>query len=124
MLLYAIPEKPIKASASKPAVINAIGTPFIPSGTFAKSRCSSNPANITSAKAKPIAEEAANKVLLIKPNPSVPTAKIAIPNINVFARQLMSMGNYVENMKPSKWVSRSEERRVGKECRSRWSPYH
>jgi len=23
-----------------------------------------------------------------------------------------------------KWVSRSEERRVGKECRSRWSPYH
>ena len=28
--------------------------------------------------------------------------------------------------KLSKWVSekRSEERRVGKECRSRWSPYH
>ena len=23
-----------------------------------------------------------------------------------------------------KWVDRSEERRVGKECRSRWSPYH
>ena len=22
------------------------------------------------------------------------------------------------------WWSRSEERRVGKECRSRWSPYH
>ena len=22
------------------------------------------------------------------------------------------------------WFSRSEERRVGKECRSRWSPYH
>ena len=22
------------------------------------------------------------------------------------------------------WVMRSEERRVGKECRSRWSPYH
>src|SRR5256885_6286513 len=22
------------------------------------------------------------------------------------------------------WDSRSEERRVGKECRSRWSPYH
>src|SRR2546422_7835621 len=22
------------------------------------------------------------------------------------------------------WVGRSEERRVGKECRSRWSPYH
>src|SRR3712207_8700111 len=27
---------------------------------------------------------------------------------------------------PSGWLSltRSEERRVGKECRSRWSPYH
>src|SRR5256885_12628571 len=24
----------------------------------------------------------------------------------------------------SKFVNRSEERRVGKECRSRWSPYH
>ena len=23
-----------------------------------------------------------------------------------------------------KWEVRSEERRVGKECRSRWSPYH
>ena len=22
------------------------------------------------------------------------------------------------------WAPRSEERRVGKECRSRWSPYH
>ena len=22
------------------------------------------------------------------------------------------------------FISRSEERRVGKECRSRWSPYH
>src|ERR1035441_6301949 len=25
---------------------------------------------------------------------------------------------------PYGWVHRSEERRVGKECRSRWSPYH
>src|SRR5438067_8340690 len=23
-----------------------------------------------------------------------------------------------------RWTKRSEERRVGKECRSRWSPYH
>ena len=26
--------------------------------------------------------------------------------------------------KESFWQPRSEERRVGKECRSRWSPYH
>ena len=25
---------------------------------------------------------------------------------------------------PAAFASRSEERRVGKECRSRWSPYH
>ena len=25
---------------------------------------------------------------------------------------------------PDKGANRSEERRVGKECRSRWSPYH
>ena len=25
---------------------------------------------------------------------------------------------------PEVWATRSEERRVGKECRSRWSPYH
>ena len=24
----------------------------------------------------------------------------------------------------AEWEARSEERRVGKECRSRWSPYH
>src|SRR3712207_8262587 len=29
--------------------------------------------------------------------------------------------SYVRSLTPS---SRSEERRVGKECRSRWSPYH
>src|SRR2546430_15679609 len=27
-------------------------------------------------------------------------------------------------LKPGKETTRSEERRVGKECRSRWSPYH
>ena len=29
-----------------------------------------------------------------------------------------------ENQRPVTEVFRSEERRVGKECRSRWSPYH
>ena len=29
---------------------------------------------------------------------------------------------YLRKHKPVFW--RSEERRVGKECRSRWSPYH
>ena len=31
---------------------------------------------------------------------------------------------YIQLNKEYKDLSRSEERRVGKECRSRWSPYH
>ena len=27
-------------------------------------------------------------------------------------------------IRPDIFIPRSEERRVGKECRSRWSPYH
>ena len=30
----------------------------------------------------------------------------------------------IENQQPGTTSWRSEERRVGKECRSRWSPYH
>ena len=29
-----------------------------------------------------------------------------------------------KDIKPANILIRSEERRVGKECRSRWSPYH
>ena len=31
---------------------------------------------------------------------------------------------YYFNWSPNGEITRSEERRVGKECRSRWSPYH
>src|SRR3712207_9140320 len=36
----------------------------------------------------------------------------------------VSAGGYHHHMAMNVWNSRSEERRVGKECRSRWSPYH
>ena len=58
--LYTIPENPIKAMASRPAVINAIGEPFIPLGMATSSRCSRIPAKIVRANPKPIAVEAAN----------------------------------------------------------------
>ena len=29
-----------------------------------------------------------------------------------------------KDLKKNNFIKRSEERRVGKECRSRWSPYH
>ena len=40
-----------------------------------------------------------------------------------FARHGETVWN-VENKICGMTDSRSEERRVGKECRSRWSPYH
>src|SRR5256885_9922883 len=41
--------------------------------------------------------------------------------LQAFGRALDPIGNA---MLPGCQISRSEERRVGKECRSRWSPYH
>src|SRR5690554_4228291 len=39
--------------------------------------------------------------------------------------QQASLSKSVQNLFiKAKEISRSEERRVGKECRSRWSPYH
>src|SRR2546430_3683487 len=35
-----------------------------------------------------------------------------------------SRDSHVPDEEPASRASRSEERRVGKECRSRWSPYH
>ena len=34
------------------------------------------------------------------------------------------MDKIAKNLQLALMVIRSEERRVGKECRSRWSPYH
>lgn len=56
---YTMPENPINAIANKPAVINAIGVPFIPSGTLVIANCSLTPAKMIKAKAKPIAVEIA-----------------------------------------------------------------
>ena len=42
-------------------------------------------------------------------------------------KQLRSANGFTQEMLAEKMNvsrSRSEERRVGKECRSRWSPYH
>ena len=44
-----------------------------------------------------------------------------MPNISV---RVAAMQSGIEKAYPSYIPMRSEERRVGKECRSRWSPYH
>ena len=40
------------------------------------------------------------------------------------ARGFVYPGSEIYGGLANTWDYRSEERRVGKECRSRWSPYH
>ena len=59
-------------------------------------------------------------------------AAIAIPNLlrsRMAANEASAVGslrtiNTAEVTYATAYPARSEERRVGKECRSRWSPYH
>ena len=46
----------------------------------------------------------------------------AAPELDVYART--SEVQLLRYYEPEPGIFRSEERRVGKECRSRWSPYH
>ena len=41
-----------------------------------------------------------------------------------FAMGHISGSQHLDNHSLHDFIARSEERRVGKECRSRWSPYH
>ena len=46
-----------------------------------------------------------------------------LQNVNTYAfRQPVELMDNID--KVTEHIRRSEERRVGKECRSRWSPYH
>src|SRR5256885_15973878 len=50
--------------------------------------------------------------------PDILIVKRAVQEAARFYAKLCKMGFPIE------YMDRSEERRVGKECRSRWSPYH
>ena len=47
-----------------------------------------------------------------------------LENEKVFDTGFSSMNDLIESGDKPVCQLRSEERRVGKECRSRWSPYH
>src|SRR5712672_3717400 len=87
--------------------------------------------NIDYEKVKPIVVLGAEGPLAEQLNPIVPTYVIPLsPDVakakkdtlsmkTLFrAREVLSVCAYIFRL------LRSEERRVGKECRSRWSPYH
>ena len=48
----------------------------------------------------------------------------AMEGLDAFQRQLKRFDIRVKGRNSDVVEKRSEERRVGKECRSRWSPYH
>jgi len=99
-----------------------------------------------SAFAREFGVAAAPDLAAMLANPEVKGVIITVPNEQhlAIAREVAKAGKHVYTEKPiaatledglaiealektygiSVTVGRSEERRVGKECRSRWSPYH
>ena len=50
--------------------------------------------------------------------------RVAATSVNTVDTMIRQMGKDLPLSPDLPAVLRSEERRVGKECRSRWSPYH
>ena len=61
-----------------------------------------------------------NKVILIGRLIKDPDVRMGTNDTKIARYTLAVNRKYHKNNEPT----RSEERRVGKECRSRWSPYH
>ena len=57
---------------------------------------------------------------------NIPALFQVVASVRGFNKNILEIEKAVEasDSKAEKKSSRSEERRVGKECRSRWSPYH
>ncbi len=59
------------------------------------------------------------------PNPRISTQWLISESTGLSRTELfMQMDRPLSKDELDSLLSRSEERRVGKECRSRWSPYH
>ena len=69
-----------------------------------------------------------------KKDPSVPVEQVNAPGIEDMPQSAPASSEIADEEQPAQDPApsteagnekrRSEERRVGKECRSRWSPYH
>ena len=73
-----------------------------------------------------LSEDPNNKILLIEAGGKDTNPWIHIP-VGYYKTMHNPKVDWCYNTEPDETManrSRSEERRVGKECRSRWSPYH
>src|SRR5207245_11620308 len=90
----------------------------------------STPPSVTATVCSNWAESERSRVTAVQPSDSTftcgrPRLIIGSTVKNMPGRSTMpSPGRPTCTMLGSSWNRRSEERRVGKECRSRWSPYH
>ena len=57
-------------------------------------------------------------------NEEIHTEEYTVENYHDIKEFCEFMKEYKSDMNEAEYQGRSEERRVGKECRSRWSPYH
>ena len=67
---------------------------------------------------------AAGFAVLYLLSPTVHGVNVRDIHPTVFAIPLLIAAAWAVDAGRPAWAARSEERRVGKECRSRWSPYH
>src|SRR5574340_865424 len=79
-------------------------------------------------KADPLAPQE-NQFFLAAPRDPAPAAKKRLEVVDRALKNAFGAGKYKlhqsdQEYEPGALHPRSEERRVGKECRSRWSPYH
>ena len=73
---------------------------------------------ISSNTSKPIYEQITSQIKAMIMSGELKTGE-PIPSMRALAKSI-----HVSVITVQKAYERSEERRVGKECRSRWSPYH
>ena len=85
----------------------------------------SMPVESEGVEAAPLADTAlARLVAEIQPGVEHSAGITAEAPLNVAATDEARLRAYLESQITEQLSARSEERRVGKECRSRWSPYH
>ena len=66
-----------------------------------------------------------DKLVQLSPGSKIKFQEIDLSNAEtLFKLYEMETQNLISQLKWIQLEIRSEERRVGKECRSRWSPYH